>query len=139
MLASFPRSIRRFASSSTIRNNAELLRTAAASFSSSSSRCSSELKDSYEYILASKKGNVGMITLNRPKALNALCDGLLEDLIHAAKVTLTALHLRINSRRTFVCVWILVWQTCVCNSNVCVCVCLLQFLYSFSPVTVVKM
>lgn len=26
-----------------------------------------------------------MITLNRPKALNALCDGLLEDLIHAAK------------------------------------------------------
>ncbi len=27
-----------------------------------------------------------MITLNRPKALNALCDGLLDDLIHAARV-----------------------------------------------------
>jgi enoyl-CoA hydratase/carnithine racemase len=27
---------------------------------------------------------VGVITLNRPKALNALCDALFEDLIHAA-------------------------------------------------------
>jgi enoyl-CoA hydratase/carnithine racemase len=27
-----------------------------------------------------------LITLNRPKALNALCDGLLDDLIHAARV-----------------------------------------------------
>lgn len=42
------------------------------------------LKDKYEYILAEKRGNVGLITLNRPKALNALCDGLSEDLIHAA-------------------------------------------------------
>jgi enoyl-CoA hydratase/carnithine racemase len=32
------------------------------------------------------QGNAGLITLNRPKALNALCDGLLEDLIHAARV-----------------------------------------------------
>ena len=27
----------------------------------------------YENIIAEKKGNVGLITLNRPKALNALC------------------------------------------------------------------
>jgi enoyl-CoA hydratase len=34
----------------------------------------------YEYILAEKKGRVGLITLNRPKALNALCDGLISEL-----------------------------------------------------------
>ncbi len=32
------------------------------------------------------KGNVGVVTLNRPKALNALCSGLIEDVIHATKV-----------------------------------------------------
>ena len=31
------------------------------------------------------RGKVGIITLNRPKALNALCDALLKDLIHAAR------------------------------------------------------
>jgi len=45
----------------------------------------SALKDSYEFILAEKRGRSGLITLNRPKALNALCDGLLADLEHAAK------------------------------------------------------
>ena len=37
----------------------------------------------YEYIIAEKRGakqNVGYIQLNRPKALNALCDGLMADL-----------------------------------------------------------
>ena len=47
---------------------------------------SMKLKASYEYIKAEVKGNAGLITLNRPKALNALCDGLLDDVIHAARV-----------------------------------------------------
>jgi enoyl-CoA hydratase len=34
----------------------------------------------YENIIAEVKGNVGVITLNRPKALNALCDALIADL-----------------------------------------------------------
>ena len=37
----------------------------------------------YEYIITEKRGekkNVGFIKLNRPKALNALCDGLMKEL-----------------------------------------------------------
>jgi enoyl-CoA hydratase/carnithine racemase len=34
----------------------------------------------YEYLLVEQKGSVGWITLNRPKALNALCDGLIDEL-----------------------------------------------------------
>lgn len=54
----------------------------------------SSLKDDYEYVLVDKRfsdtsensrGAVGLIKLNRPKALNALCDALFEDLIHAAR------------------------------------------------------
>nr|CAD7452852.1 unnamed protein product [Timema tahoe] len=40
----------------------------------------------YEYILSEKKGekqNVGVITLNRPKALNALCNGLMTEVADA--------------------------------------------------------
>lgn len=45
------------------------------------------LKDSYEYIkVETQEGSgVGLIQLNRPKALNALCDALFDDLIHAAR------------------------------------------------------
>lgn len=45
------------------------------------------LKDSYENILVEKRVDekVGMITLNRPKALNALCDALFDDLLHASR------------------------------------------------------
>lgn len=41
---------------------------------------------SYQHILADKAGekkNVGLITLNRPKALNALCDALVAELAEA--------------------------------------------------------
>ncbi len=34
----------------------------------------------YEFILVEKRGAVGLITLNRPAALNALCAGLIEEL-----------------------------------------------------------
>ena len=40
----------------------------------------------YEYILTDRRGeagNVGLIQLNRPKALNALCDGLMEEVRQA--------------------------------------------------------
>ncbi|GFG33558.1 hypothetical protein Cfor_12309, partial [Coptotermes formosanus] len=41
---------------------------------------------SYEFIITETKGekkNVGLITLNRPKALNALCDGLMREVSDA--------------------------------------------------------
>ncbi|KAG7236344.1 hypothetical protein INR49_001041 [Caranx melampygus] len=43
----------------------------------------------YEYILVEKRGeknNVGFIQLNRPKALNALCDGLMREVGQALDV-----------------------------------------------------
>lgn len=42
----------------------------------------------YEYIIVEKKGeknNVGFIQLNRPKALNALCKGLMSELDQAVQ------------------------------------------------------
>lgn len=37
----------------------------------------------YENIAVETRGNVGLVTLNRPKALNALCAALIEELGHA--------------------------------------------------------
>jgi len=39
----------------------------------------------FQYILTEKKGKVGVVTLNRPKQLNALCDGLISELNTAVK------------------------------------------------------
>jgi hypothetical protein len=39
----------------------------------------------YEMLLVEKKGGVGLVTLNRPKALNALCNKLLSELNVALK------------------------------------------------------
>ncbi|XP_039283662.1 enoyl-CoA hydratase, mitochondrial [Nilaparvata lugens] len=53
-----------------------------------SSRFSSCAAPSFEFILTEKKGekcNVGLITLNRPKALNALCDKLVSELSQAVE------------------------------------------------------
>lgn len=54
-------------------------------------RHASTLKDSYEYVKVERvlesetaTNGVGVVTLNRPKALNALCDALFDDLIHAS-------------------------------------------------------
>lgn len=43
----------------------------------------STARKSFDFIITEKKGvnkNVGFIQLNRPKALNALCDGLMLEL-----------------------------------------------------------
>src|SRR5690606_17282406 len=37
----------------------------------------------YENILVETKGRVGIVRLNRPQALNALCKALVEDVAHA--------------------------------------------------------
>jgi len=39
----------------------------------------------YEYLTVEMKGRVGVVTLNRPKALNALCDGLMKELLCVLK------------------------------------------------------
>lgn len=51
-----------------------------------SARWQHTLKDKYAYIEVEKtEGGVGLIRLNRPKALNALCDDLFKDLVHAGQ------------------------------------------------------
>ncbi|XP_017268268.1 enoyl-CoA hydratase, mitochondrial [Kryptolebias marmoratus] len=51
----------------------------------------------YEYILVEKRGessNVGFIQLNRPKALNALCDGLMKEVGQALDTFEADAHIR---------------------------------------------
>lgn len=48
-------------------------------------RSLSSLKESYEYVQVERiaEKGVGLVRLHRPKAMNALCDALFDDLIHA--------------------------------------------------------
>ena len=55
---------------------------------------STTLKENYDHVLVERRfpenadvvgGGVGIVTLHRPKALNALSDALFEDLIHALR------------------------------------------------------
>ena len=51
-----------------------------------SDACTNPLGADFQYIIAEKKGknsNVGFIQLNRPRALNALCNGLITELNRA--------------------------------------------------------
>lgn len=49
-------------------------------------RCLASTADgTYNTIITEKRGNVALITLNRPKALNALCDELIAELNDAAR------------------------------------------------------
>jgi len=64
------------------------LRRAAAAQLPQQLRCLSAeaaVSKEYEHIIASVEGKAGVVTLNRPKALNALCDGLIDDLIDACE------------------------------------------------------
>lgn len=62
---------------SSLRRSSPLLRAA---------RWQHTLQDKYEYIEVEKtEGGVGLIRFNRPKALNALCDDLFKDLLHAGQ------------------------------------------------------
>jgi hypothetical protein len=55
------------------------------SFRLTAGRWQHTLKDQYEYVQVEKTpGGVGLIRLNRPKALNALCDDLFKDLLHVS-------------------------------------------------------
>jgi enoyl-CoA hydratase len=57
------------------------LATAANTFSTPAPRRTlSSSATTLEYLIVEKRDNVGLITLNRPKALNALCDGLIAEL-----------------------------------------------------------
>jgi hypothetical protein len=89
-------------SSSSSHSRSSSITSSWRAFSSSSS-----LHESYDHILVERRfpeksnndnmndgeqqrqqqqrGGVGIITLHRPKALNALCDALFDDLIHAVK------------------------------------------------------
>ncbi|RHY31851.1 hypothetical protein DYB32_003105, partial [Aphanomyces invadans] len=54
-------------------------------FCHASWHCAYAAAETLEYIKTDVQGKVGIITLNRPKALNALCDGLINEVNAEAK------------------------------------------------------
>lgn len=75
-------------------NHIRSLLTAPASAPSRTFSSNTSLKENYENILVERRlpensdvvgGGVGVVTLHRPKALNALSDALFKDLIHAVR------------------------------------------------------
>ena len=66
-------------------SRASILTRTAVSSSIATRALSAAAAPEYQHILTEKKGRVGYITLNRPKALNALCDALVEEVVHAGK------------------------------------------------------
>jgi len=54
-------------------------------FSRSFCTANTSAHQGYQYILTEKRGKVGLLTLNRPKQLNALCDGLIAEINSALK------------------------------------------------------
>ncbi|GKY91488.1 hypothetical protein MPSEU_000121000 [Mayamaea pseudoterrestris] len=71
-------------SSASCLHKARLLPVSMIACSTPRSFSSSQLQDSYDHILVERRDAVGLLTLNRPKTLNALSDALFADLIHAA-------------------------------------------------------
>ena len=67
------------------RRQSRVLASSERAYSASTSVSECWSTKSYEYILTEKKSDekVALLTLNRPKALNALCDGLISDIIDA--------------------------------------------------------
>jgi enoyl-CoA hydratase len=76
-----------FSNASMIRLGSRTVLRLSSASSTMTLRCQSTLKDSYANILVASTPETGVavITLNRPKALNALSDALFEDLLHASR------------------------------------------------------
>lgn len=67
----------------TCRLAQQILRTGSSGRLVGAARCMSCISQTYENVLVEKRGNVALITLNRPKSLNALCEALVSDLKQA--------------------------------------------------------
>lgn len=65
--------------------NGSLRATLAARAARTTRAFSASAKSKYEYVLTEKKGRVGIVTLNRPKALNALNSPLMKELNDALR------------------------------------------------------
>ncbi|KAB0793174.1 hypothetical protein PPYR_12794 [Photinus pyralis] len=68
---------------------ANVVARSGSSFTNQARLFSSPAATQYEYIKVDKAGaqkNIGLVTLNRPKALNALCNGLMKEVLEALEM-----------------------------------------------------